>query len=103
MARSKADALLAAPPFQTVLLYHATDATQTWASGSRDADFPGIVRRVLRGVGGLLLRSVATRVLDFLCELSADRHGRYISPAVAENIRERMRGGGGPGHLPATG
>lgn len=52
---------------------------------------------MLKGVGGLLPRSVGTRVLDFLCELSADRRGRYISPEVAENIRERMRGEEGGG------
>lgn len=56
---------------------------------------------MLKGVGGLLPRSVGTRVLDFLCELSADRRGRYISPEVAENIRERMRGGTGGGGVSA--
>jgi len=105
MARAKADALLHAPDAWAVLLYNATTTVRSsgWAGGSQDEEFPRLVRRTVRRVGRLLPDTVAPVVLELLCQLSADRHGRYISPAVAENIRERMRGGGGSDHLPAAG
>ena len=106
VALAKADSLLSEPHSWTVILYNATTVVHSsgWSEGSQDEEFPRLVHRTVCRVGRLLPDVTIPVVLELLCELSADPHdGRYLSPEVAENIRRRMRGDGGPDHLAEVG
>lgn len=91
LARAKIESTLASPMLEHPIQYHAFDVARKWNSGgSRDADFPRMVRRVYNRLGPFIRDSATTGAVNLLIEVGgADKLG--LTPAVAENLRERAR------------
>lgn len=76
---------------RAVITYHSTIAARTW-EGPADEALQHAVRHVTDAVGTLLENHAVRFALQLLLEIAASGHPEALSPAVAENIRERVGG-----------
>lgn len=79
------------PDSRPVINYHAIIAARHW-DGPADEALNRAVRRVVRAMDTLLEDHAVRISLQLLSELTASGHPQALSPAVIENIKDRVGG-----------